>query len=665
MRIIKNISLSAITCIVLSSYTQADEIQNLDSVTVTAQKSEQNLLEVPMSISILTNDDLEKRDISYLEDIALYTPGLLMFNTGEVGLTAPSIRGISANISAFSTPVSLYIDGVPTMTSFGYTSSLLDVERIEVLKGPQGTLYGKNSEVGVINVITKKPNNETRGKVYTKFGTDGKREYGINVSGPLLKDKLYAGFSYKHDEKDGFIKNINTNKEEDTKEGKYAKVNLRYTPSDNLDISFIASNNKRDDGSLAWASSGQSGNIQTSSNLIGYSKPEEKTYSLNINYDIDKDTKFTSTTTNRKHKEDAALDVDGTNKTITHVYRDYEFDTISQEFRLENNFNNTKVLSGIYLDKEYYNINYTSYTMMMPAGNNSIQELGSKTYSFFTNVNTPLSENFSLNTGIRYDKERKDIDVKASNIDMQEDFVAISPKLSLIYNIDEITSYFTVSKGFKGGGFNPFVSSSYGKVYDEEELISYELGLKGYFFNDTILLSSSLYHMDIDNMQVQLRDSSFNPYMSNAAKATSKGIELELQAFLNDEFTFFANTAINRTKFDEYNTASTDYSGKYNPFAPKYNFNLGLQYDNQSGYFARADVSGYGKTYFDEANKYYQKAYELVNLKLGYETNSYKISFYGKNIFDKKHDATNAYINGNTTVYYDDREFGVELVYKF
>ena len=268
MKSLKSISLSAITCIVLSTSLYANKVQDLDSVTITAQKSEQSIQEVPISVSVFDSKDIQKRNISYLEDIALYTPSLLMFNAGEVGLTTPSIRGLVSNISAFSTPVGLYIDGVAVMNSFGFSNALLDIERIEVLKGPQGTLYGKNSEVGVINVITKKPTNETKGKLYSKIGTDGKLEYGANISGAIIKDKFYAGLAFKHDEKDGFIKNTNTNNVENNKEGQYGKLNLRYTPSDNIDISFVASKSQREDGSLDWASSNQSGDIEVNSNLI-------------------------------------------------------------------------------------------------------------------------------------------------------------------------------------------------------------------------------------------------------------------------------------------------------------------------------------------------------------------------------------------------------------
>ncbi|WP_419773719.1 TonB-dependent receptor [Halarcobacter sp.] len=640
----------------------------LNDLTITATKTEENILKVPASITVINNEDIENKNIETLEDIGAYVPSLMFFNSGQGGLSAPSMRGVTANIVSFSTPVSLYVDGVPTMSSFGFTDGLLDIERIEVLKGPQGTLYGKNSEVGVINVITKKPDNETKGKIFTTIGTDGKREFGAKVSGAIIKDKFYGSLTYKHTEKDGFIKNTFTGANENDKESDYGKLNFRYTPTDNLDISFIASRMEMNNGSSDWAKAGLNlDNVQVSSNMVGYVKPTTNSFALSIDYDINEDAKFTSITSKRIHKDKTAVDSDLTSNTIVHMYRDYEFDTLSQEFRLENNFADTKVVSGIYLDKQDDEVFFKRITMMDPTGSNSVpQDLSSKSYSVFTNVTTPITQKLSINAGLRYDYEKKDIQVALRNIDLEESFNNFSPKLSLIYDINKDSStYFTVAKGYRSGGFNPFAPSNDNKVYDEESLTSYELGYKGLFLNDSLLFSSAIYYMNIDDMQVQEMPMPAVVYMVNAANAKSKGIELELQAFLSEDLTLFASTGINSTKFDDYKDINGNYSDNYSTFAPKYNFNIGLQYKNLDGYFARVDVNGYGKTYYDVENKYYQKAYELVNTKIGYETKNFEIYFYGKNIFDKEHHATNAFVNGTNTAYVDDREFGIHLAYKF
>ncbi len=663
---LKSKTLLTITSIILSSNLLANNTQNLNTVTVSAQKSIEDVQKIPMSINVFNAQTLKNNIITKLDDIALYTPGLLLFNTGEEGLITPSIRGISGNISSFSTPVSLYLDGVPVMSSFGYTNALLDVERIEVLKGPQGTLYGNNSEVGVINIISKKPNNKSKAKLSVIIANKGKKEYQANLSFPIIKDKFYVSLALKHEEKDGFIKNTNSYQKENNKEGDFQKINLRFTPLDNLDISFVVSNSKRNDGSLDWAKAGQENNVEVSSNLIGYSKPKERNYSLKVDYDINNTSKFTSITAKRNYKEKAALDLDLSATNMAHIYRDYEFDTFSQEFKLEKNFKNTKLLAGVYFSKEKDDIYFKRVTMMAPLGMSSLQYLNSKTYSIYSNVTTRINDKFSISAGLRYDYEKKDLILASSTIKLEKDFKNISPKLSFLYDFnDESMMYFTLAQGYKSGGFNAFVSLQDEKKFTEEELTSYELGYKTYLFNNSVIFNSSLYYMNINDMQVELRDGSNNPYTTNAAKAKSQGLELEVQAFVSDDITLFANGALNKTIFKEYKNNSNDYSGNTNPFAPKYNFNLGVLYENVSGYFTKVDLAGYGKTYFDPANKYFQKAYEVVNVKVGYSSKNYEIYFYGKNVFDQKHDATNVYLNGTVSVYNDDKEFGVQLAYKF
>jgi len=665
---IKNIvKLSFTTSALLYSTLIASDVNSLNTLTVTAQKSEENVQKVPISLSVFDETSINDKSISTLDDIAKYTPNLFLFNTGFQGLTTPSIRGISANLLSFSSPVSMYVDGVPTMSSFGFSDGLMDIERIEVLKGPQGTLYGKNSEAGVINIITKKPNNETKGKIFTTLGSDGKREFGLNISGALIKNTFYAGASYKHTQKDGFIKHSKTREYINEKQTDYGKVNLLYTPLDNLEISFITSRNENDNGAIDWAKAGQNlDNVSVSSNLDGYSKPTITSYALNIDYKLDNKTKIKSITTKRIHKDKVALDNDLSHMSIIHIFRNYKFDTLSQELRLEKEIGNTKIVSGIYADKEENDLSIVMKTRIDPTGANSHpQKLNSKTYSFFSNVIYPINEKFTINTGIRYDKEKKDISINKSNIYFEKDWNNISPKLSLQYNINPSSiSYATISKGYRSGGFNPYATSNNYETYDEESLISYELGYKSLFFDNRLKLNTALYYMDIDDMQVQTMLTPGVVYMINAASANSKGIELDMEALLTDNLTFYSSLGFNKTTFKEFKDRGNDYSNNYNPFAPKYNFNLGIQYRDDSGIYAKTDLNGYGKTYFDSANKYFQKAYELVNVKLGYEEDNYDIYLYADNLFDKEHHATN-YFNGTTTAYREGREIGMQLAYRF
>lgn len=658
----KKIVLSLVLSSILSTTVLAQEVRSLEEVTVTAQKSEENVQKVPISVSVFDDISMQDKSISSLDDIAKYTPGLLLFNASKKGLTVPSIRGIYANITSFSSPISMYVDGVPTLNGLGFEDALGDIERIEVLKGPQGTLYGKNSEAGVINIITRKPTNDTKGKIFTTIGSEGKREYGVNVSGAIIEDLFYAGISYKHNEKDGYIKNTLLNKDVNYKDSDYAKLQFRYTPTDNLDISLIGSKHENNDGAFDWALSEQDDPI-SEANLEGLSKTRTKMLALNIDYNLDNDTKIKSITSIRKYNDYTETDTDFTSATIRHLYKDAEFNTLSQEFRYETQFNDIKIVSGLYLDKtdDDWNVKFVKAN----GTSSTLQEMESNSIGVFSNIIYPITDKWTLNTGLRYDRENKKKIIKAMDIYLDNDWSNISPKLSLQYDLskDEML-YAVVAKGYRAGGFSHLGVE--GKTsYDEENLISYELGYKAMFLNDSIKLNTSIYYMDISDMQVEEVLMPGVTYMVNAASATSQGIELEFEAMLNNEFTVFSNAGYNKTTFDKFEDLSGDYSGNYNSYAPKYNFNIGTQYRNNKGYYARVELNGYGKTYYDKENKYSKNAYELVNTKIGYETDSFDIYLYANNLFDKKHDATNSYFNGKLTIYKESREFGVKLAYRF
>ena len=191
------IALSFAVSLIFSQGIYAEETpQKLDNITVTAQKTEENGKDVPISMTVFNEFTLQDRNIDEVKDIAKYTPGLDIISYGALKC-APSMRGLSSEFKYFSSIAGLYIDGVPITDGTGFDASLMDIERVEVLKGPQGTLYGKNTEVGVINVITKKPDNETRGKIGVELGSDNKREYSFSASGPIIKDKFYIGVNIR------------------------------------------------------------------------------------------------------------------------------------------------------------------------------------------------------------------------------------------------------------------------------------------------------------------------------------------------------------------------------------------------------------------------------------------------------------------------------------
>ncbi len=142
---------------------QESQHTELDTITVTANKVEENVQDVPMGITVFSDQNIEDRHIESVLDIADFVPNLSIFDNGVSGMNSPSTRGIHAFVESLTVSSGLYVDGVPILSATGYEDALLDIERVEVLRGPQGTLYGKNTEAGVINIITRQPDNNFRG----------------------------------------------------------------------------------------------------------------------------------------------------------------------------------------------------------------------------------------------------------------------------------------------------------------------------------------------------------------------------------------------------------------------------------------------------------------------------------------------------------------------
>ena len=646
----------------------------LESITVTAQKQEENVQEVPVSITVFDSLDIEDRKIESVQDIADFVPNLMIFDNGISGMNSPSMRGVHVAPYTFTTTTGLYVDGVPMISGAGFEEGLLDIERIEVLRGPQGTLYGKNTETGVINIISRQPDNEFRGRVSAAGGEDKKGEVSLNLSGPILKDRFFFGIAGQYYQKDGFIKNTTTGDTVDDREHWFGKVHLRCTPVDDLDISLIASHLKYDEGgpNMNFTEKGAAmfglpapQDRKVTSNMENCNKTGSDSQSLKIAYGLSDSLTLTSVTTSRVYKDRCLADFDFSSSTLMHSDKDNKYSKISQELRLDSSAEQLKWLIGLYYDKDNNDIDYEITSMIPPMACVSSRTVGGDAYAVFANLTYPLTGQLSLVGGLRYEEQDQEFKDNISKKKFDDSWNALTPKIGLEYSFTPaIMTYAGVSKGYRSGGFNHFATDPQYYSYDEEELWSYEIGVKSAFFNNRLVLNGAVYYMDITDMQVEEAVTPVITYMTNAAEATAKGIELEMTARVADGLSLMAGFGYSDIEFDSFKDAHSDYKGNKNPFAPKYTFNIGAQYRHDSGFYARADLIGYGKMYLDKANEYARDAYEIVNAKIGYEAEDFDIYLYGKNLFDKEYDSDGFY-GGMYTIYSDPGEVGLQLVYRF
>ncbi|VFQ46929.1 TonB-dependent receptor [Desulfoluna butyratoxydans] len=641
------------------------EPRELKEVVITAQKQREDPQSIPISLTLLDAMDVEDREIGVLRDVSNYTPSLMMFDLGFSTTSPPSIRGLFADAITLESTMGVYVDGVPMTMGIGINDPILDIERIEVLKGPQGTLYGKNTEAGVLNIITTEQGNDPTRKVSVRGGSDNLRGASAIIGGPLIKDRLFLGVSLRHYEKDGYVKNVLTGDEVDDREHNYGKVNLRLAPTDTLDITLIKSILSYDDGAGSLGNTFQP-DREVTSDLEGENTSSNDLTSLKVHGDITPDVAIDSVTTHRRFHGEQVQDNDFTSNPMLerHLFLDNVYTKSSQELRLSGTSGNLSWLMGLYADIFENDIDET-WTGVMPM--TVLQTIDGDSLGIFGHINYGLTPRLNIIAGLRYDDEKKELDDKAKDLNEKNTYDEVSPKLALNYHVTpDIMGYVTIAKGYRSGGFNPYAVTGYPKTYDEETLYSYDIGFKSRLLQKRLTLNANLYYMDISDMQVTAHISKSNPvhtYTSNAAEATSQGAEIEFTALLGRSFTLFGGLGLNETTFDSFEDALGNYSGNENRFAPKYSFNCGLAYRDARGLFAQVDATGYGDMYLDKTNTTKRDAYELVNVKLGYEAQFFDIYLYGRNVFDTTYDTIG--FAGIYNIYSPPAEWGARVTVRF
>ncbi|BBO85431.1 TonB-dependent receptor [Desulfosarcina ovata subsp. sediminis] len=610
---------------------QTEQPRELGSITVTAQKTEEKAQDVPLSMTVYGENDIEAMGMESLLDLAHFIPNLMIFSNGVSAMNSPSMRGIYSSAS-LNVSNGLFVDGIPILTLAGFEDELLDIERVEVLRGPQGTLYGKNTETGAINIITNKPGNDLRGKASLALGTDQKKQVALNMNGPIQKDRLFFGLSGKFYEKEGYIDNSYLDETANDKKHWFGKIQLCWVPVDKLDITFISSLLQYDEGgndmSLSDLGAEAYGlpapvNRIVTSGFTGKNESQTYAHALNISYNLGESLKLTSTTTRRVFEDVGSQDWDFTPAEIMRIDRDTKYSTFSQELRLDSSGDKLKWLVGLYYDNDYNDTYYFQDSYIPSMVLTTDREIEGNSYAIFGQTSYPMLPQISLVFGLRYEYQEMDFEDHIYGTVADNSWDDFSPKVAMEYSLtSNIMAYASVSKGYRSGGFNFLATDLQYIKFDSEKLWSYELGVKSSMLDKRLTANAAVFYMDIEDMQVNESVSLSEVYVTNAGKASAMGGEIEMRANLFDGLVLNANLGYCDIKFDEFQDAIGDYQDNHATCAPKYTFNLGAQYRYPLGFFARVDLIGYGKMYLDRANTYSRDAFEIINAKIEIDPNA-------------------------------------------
>ena len=632
----------------------------LSPVRVTANKIEQTQEQVPASLSVLNAEDLRKGGIDDLERLARVTPGFTFQPFGQSGTNLPVVRGLTSSPTAFSSSMLMLVDGVPTLMGQGFDHNLLGVEQVEILRGPQSTLYGRNAEAGVLSIRTRQPDAEPYARIEAGTGSRDQRTLSADASTALVPDTLYAGVSGQWLEQDGFIDDGYRGGQADDRERHSARMVLRWTPSLNTDVNLRYSRQDYRDGASLWGAVNAS-RREVRSGTPSWNHSSGRSLSLDVLHEFDSGLKLRSITARNDFYDRVQQDTDFMPADRFHLRRDYHMNTLSQEFRLEGQWRDSQWLLGVYADRDDHDL---SYQQKLPLRlTRTDVQLGGNTTALFGQWVMPLAERWTLTLGARAEQDKVHID-PAIGSRQSDQWQRLTPKAALQYEWQpDAYLYGSYSEGFRAGGFNAFSSAANYPGYDPEKVKTYEVGAKGWMDDKRLRYSAALYWMDVRDMQVQQMIQPGVVYITNAASARSTGLDLEAEYLLADNWRLVSAVGLNRTRFQSFREGSNDYQGNRNPYAPDLTGHLSLRYDAPQGWWAQGGVSAVGKTYLDSANQYSRGGYGLIDLNAGYDFSHYGISAYVKNAADKRYDAV-GYLNGTARVYSPPREIGLRVSYE-
>jgi iron complex outermembrane receptor protein len=671
---------------------EGKNVNELAEVVVTARRREETLREVPIAVTALTARAIETAGIEDIADLDTEVPNLTIYAArGSSSTVTAYIRGVGQSDPLWGVDpgVGVYLDDVYIARPQGALLDIVDVSRIEVLRGPQGTLYGKNTIGGAIKYITKPLDPEFSGSVGLTLGNYSQQDIRASINTPLGSDALVGRVSIGSFNRDGFGENRITGQQVSDKEILVGRITLGATLSESTNIVLSAD----------WLDD-QSG-VRGAQRLNAFNSFDPtRTAPLDDRYDVlndmpnVNDTSMTgasltanfslsdawllkSVTAWRESDTDTNIDFDLLPRPIVNVRALYSDEQFTQEF--QGTYDGGGALSGVigayyfngeaggtvlnnFLNASFGNTNGVVYT-------DSMSVYGEGVWRF--------SDQFSATVGMRYTAETKEADVlnqafrfsnftqviaTPADFNSEEDFNSFSPKLSLDYTLaDGTLLYGLVSRGFKSGGFNIRANVTAvprsAEPFDDESVTSFELGTKTAFFDDHVYLNAAIFRNDYKDIQLSVftafdsngdgTDDAFFGDFTNAGEGTVQGAEFEMSARFDNGFGLQANYAYLDAVYDEFIDRGVNIADNQRfTNAPRNSGGITALYTMTAfggELTARANYSRQSKVYptTDLSEVIAQDSYGLVNAGLIWRGDAnWTLALQGTNLSDKQYRTT-------------------------
>ena len=673
----------------------------LEEVVVTAQKREQSLQDVGIAVTAMTGDQIEALGFTNAQQVTAMAPGVSTVQPNGEANYSIGIRGVTN--SDFTTnvesPVALYVDEVYISQMSGSGFALFDMERVEILRGPQGTLFGRNATGGLAHFITRKPTQENEGYAKVTIGDYDQYKFEGAVSGGLT-DNLSARLSLQTHDNDGYVDNRLTGETLNNANDITGRLQLMYTPSDDLEVLLKIERSDQDirTGFFENVSSVQTGVLTPNSPnpVLGYTDNdgdvfagdyddpgfndlETENYALSVNWAVNDSMNLTSITAFNTVERIYIEDSDASPVPLFNFFLTTDAEQFSQELRLDGETEKFKWVAGLYyLDLDINDSNGAITDPFIGGGGTTVagsegglnnpytSELESK--SIFGQIEYPLSDKLRLTAGIRFISDDKDFQYRVdaveflnpasvpgfnapSNLALQANIGSyvssrsddeVAGRLQLDWDMNDTTLvYASWNRGVKGGGYNapifpPGAFADDPLSYDPEQLDAFEVGFKT-DIGDIGRLNAAAYYYDYEDYQI-FNIVGLDTITINSPDTEAKGFEVELQLTPGEAWDIILGASYNDT-----DTTLADGSTVNQPIqSPEYDLNAMVRYSFPAfgGDIAlQADATYRDDVIFalTETPNVSQDGYTVANVSASYTRDNWQFSAFVQNVGDEEY----------------------------
>jgi iron complex outermembrane recepter protein len=666
------------------SFRLASSLLQLDAVTVTADKKEELLQNVPVSVTAISAKQVDAFRLWDIKDITGIVPNLYSGNSGD-GRNVTSIRGITT--TSYDPAVATYIDGVNQFSLDTYIPELSDIERIEVLRGPQGTLFGRNAMGGVINIITKQPTNATHGFAEVDLGNYDQQRYSAGIRTPLINDVLFVGVSGMYSKRDGYYTNDFNNSSYDRQHGFTGNYYLKYLPGAKWSLTAnLKQQDNRNWGAFPLVNSAAQAFAQPyhlDQNAIGEMIDNTLDASLAIKHSgVQVDFSSQTSWQHNYRYYNPSVDGDFSPADAVTIINNYghawnNVQVFTQELRLSSADSRVSPFSwtaGAYFFHQYEpNKQATHFgadaalvgSPQTDFSSIDVTKARNTGVAGYGQVNYAVTKQLELIAGLRYDYEHRYLNVEglyqpdgqAAIVSTPDTaaalhFGAVSPKVGAKYVVGEHNMLFaTYNRGYRPGGLtqlstDPTQPPLY--PYQPEYSNNIEVGLKNNWWDHKLQVNVTAFLSHVNDAQVPtLVLPSAITVTRNTGKLISKGAELEVSANpvkgLALDYSFGYTDAHYQSLNLSENGAAIDLAGKKQIFTPDFTSMLAPQYSmllnarSAVRLIVRGEWFWLGRQYFDLENTIMQNPYSKINARVGVSTKHLELFLWTRNLTDTKY----------------------------